>query len=96
VAPAEWYIRERPGKHLPTAPAPQYGARGPNALVATDSAGNVYVADTFDHTIRKIDPTGVVSTLAGMAGVKGSTNGTGSAARFDQPSGVAADDAGNL
>jgi hypothetical protein len=64
--------------------------------VATDSAGNVYVADTYNHTIRKITPTGVVTTLAGMAGIKGSTDGTGSAARFDQPSGVTTDGAGNV
>ena len=61
-----------------------------------DSAGNVYVADTFNHTIRKITPAGVVSTLAGLAGSIGTANGTGSAARFNYPEGVAVDSAGNL
>ena len=64
--------------------------------VATDSAGNVYVGDTANHTIRKITPAGVVSTLAGAAGVPGSTDGTGAAARFDSPRGVATDSAGNV
>ena len=64
--------------------------------VAVDSAGNVYVADTTNATIRKITPAGVVSTLAGLAGVNGSANGTGSAARFFNPYGVAVDSAGNV
>jgi hypothetical protein len=64
--------------------------------VAVDSAGNVYVADTGNQTIRQITPAGVVSTLAGLAGVSGSANGTGSNARFYQPEGVAVDKVGNV
>ena len=64
--------------------------------VAVDSAGNVYVADTNNHTIRKVTPAGVVTTLAGLAGRWGSADGTGSAARFNYPSGVAVDSAGNV
>ena len=64
--------------------------------VATDSAGNVYVADFYNHTIRKITPTGDVRTLAGMAGVVGSADGTGSAASFNFPQGVATDIGGNV
>jgi len=64
--------------------------------VAVNSAGNVYVADTYNHTIRKVTPGGVVTTLAGLAGSSGSANGTGSAARFNYPRGVAVDSAGNL
>jgi secreted PhoX family phosphatase len=64
--------------------------------VAVDSAGNVYVADDFNATIRKVTAGGVVTTLAGAAGVSGSADGTGAAASFDFPQGVAVDGAGNL
>ena len=64
--------------------------------VAADKAGNVYVADTNNHTIRKVTPTGVVTTLAGAAGLSGSANGTGSAARFNGPYSVAVDGSGNV
>jgi hypothetical protein len=43
--------------------------------IATDSAGRVYVADTDNHTIRKIDPAGGVTTLVGVAGMIGFTPG---------------------
>ncbi len=64
--------------------------------LAVDAAGNVYVADTANHTLRKITPAAVVSTLAGLAGSSGSADGTGSAARFTQPRGLAVDTAGNV
>lgn len=64
--------------------------------VATDGAGNVYVADTGNSTIRKMTSDGVVTTLAGLAGVPGDTDGTGSNARFRSPSGMAVDSAGNI
>ncbi|MDE2075586.1 MAG: hypothetical protein KGI91_00750 [Burkholderiales bacterium] len=67
----------------------------PNGI-ATDSAGNVYVAELANNTIRKITPAGVVSTLAGTAGAQGSVDGIGAAARFDHPSSVATDSAGNV
>ena len=68
---------------------------GPGA-VATDSAGNVYVADTGNSTIRKITPSGTVTTLAGTAGAIGHADGTGAAARFFSPHGIATDSAGNV
>jgi len=63
--------------------------------VANDAAGNVYVADLFNHLIRKITPAGAVSTFAG-SGAPGNTNGTGTAASFNAPIGVACDLAGNV
>jgi sugar lactone lactonase YvrE len=64
--------------------------------VAVDSMGNVYVADSFNATIRKITPAGGVTTLAGLAGSPGSADGTGSAARFASPQGVAMDSLNNV
>ena len=64
--------------------------------IAVDTAGNVYVADTANDTIRKITPGGIVSTLAGLAGHPGSNDGMGAAARFRNPWGVAVDRLGNV
>ena len=64
--------------------------------VAVDSAGTVYVADTYNSTIRKITPAGLVSTLAGSALSTGSVDGVGSAARFNNPKGIAVDSAFNV
>ena len=67
--------------------------RRPSA-VAADAAGNFYVIETLNHTVRKISAAGDVTTVAGLAGVTGSSNGTGSAARFNWPEGIAVDAAG--
>ncbi len=64
--------------------------------VAVDRTGNVYVADTGNYTIRKITPAGAVTTFAGTAGLQGSVDGTGVAARFFQPTGIAVDRTGNV
>jgi sugar lactone lactonase YvrE len=64
--------------------------------VAVDSAGNVYVADFGNCTIRKITPAGAVTTLAGLAGKSGTADGTGSDGRFSLPSSVAVDKSGNV
>lgn len=61
-----------------------------------DGSGNIYVADFLNHTIRKITPAGVVSTLAGLAGLWGNADGTNSNARFFEPEAVVVDGSGNL
>jgi len=64
--------------------------------VAVDEAGNTYVADTDNHLVRKITAAGVVTTLAGKVGVCGNEDGTGNAASFCRPTGIAVDKAGNV
>jgi hypothetical protein len=80
------------------------GANG-NALfnypwgIAVDSATNLYVADSSSSTIRKISPVGanwVVTTIAGLAGNPGSSDGTNSQARFNNPGSLAMDAARNI
>jgi sugar lactone lactonase YvrE len=63
--------------------------------VAIDASFNVYVADFGNNLIRKISPAGSVTTLAG-SGAQGSADGTGKAASFKTPTGVAVDAAGNV
>ena len=65
------------------------------AGVTVDSSGNLYVADCNNQRIRKITPAGVVTTLAGN-NVEGSIDGTGTAASFDEPVGIAVDSSGTL
>lgn len=64
------------------------------AGIAVDAAGNVYAID--NSAVRKITPAGEVTTLAGMPGVTGDVDGTGTAARFNRPWGIAADAAGTV
>jgi len=66
------------------------------SAIAVDQIGNVYVADSSNETIRKITPGGVVTTLAGKAGVRGSADGTGSSAQFFYPAGITIDQNGDL
>lgn len=64
---------------------------------AVDSAGNLLIADTANHAIRKVKPSGIISTVAGTgtAGTSGDED-SATSARLDSPRGIAADDAGNL
>lgn len=66
------------------------------AGVVADARGNLYVADSGNHVIRRIDRDGTVSTLAGMAGMAGDANGVARSARFRNPQSLAIDAEGNL
>lgn len=63
--------------------------------IAADKAGNIYVADTYNNMIRKIDPSGVVTTIAGKI-KKGRVDGKGAAASFFHPDGIAIDNNNNI
>lgn len=65
------------------------------AGIAVDSSGNVFVADYYNHKIRMITPSGLVTTYVG-SGYSGSSDGTGTAARFNYPCGLCIDEAGTL
>ncbi len=67
------------------------------SAIALDNNGYIYVADFGNHMIRKISPTGAVTTLAG-SGMAGYSDGTGNAAAFmfNSPSGIAVDVSGNI
>ncbi|MFI5136248.1 MAG: putative Ig domain-containing protein [Sphingobacteriales bacterium] len=68
----------------------------PSASV-TDASGNIYVADAGNNAIRKIDPTGAVTTFAGSSsGSSGFTDANGTSALFNSPEGIALDASGNL
>jgi len=64
--------------------------------LAVDSAGNIYLADTGNNVIRKINAAGVVTTAAGQVGVAGALDGLVANALFNSPKGVAVDGAGNI
>lgn len=73
------------------------GARFNNPKgIAVDRSGNLYVDDNGNFTIRKITPTGIVTTIAGRAGQSGYINGTGADARFGCTSGIIVDKNSNL
>lgn len=77
-------------------PATEAGLHWPTAL-AFDPGGNLYIADTFNHAIRRLAPDGTISTVVGD-GVEGDRGdgGPASQARLDEPFGVAVDDDGTL
>ena len=68
------------------------------AGVALDDSGNLYIADTGNHCIRKVDTSGIISTVAGQ-GANGGFSGDGgpdTSAKLRSPEGITADDSGNL
>ncbi|GAB2878356.1 hypothetical protein GCM10027046_02960 [Uliginosibacterium flavum] len=64
--------------------------------LALDSFGNLFVADSVSHTIRKVSSAGAVSTFAGFAGSMSGSNGTGSSARFASPEALTVDASNNV
>ncbi len=68
---------------------------GPSGL-AVDSAGNVFMSDAGNHTIRKLSTEGVVSTIAGLAGSPGEVDGVGAGARLWYPASIGIEPSGNL
>jgi sugar lactone lactonase YvrE len=61
-----------------------------------DASGNLLVADTYNHAIRRITPDGTVTTLAGNTGSAGNQDGTGTRAYFNRPTGITIDASGNI
>ncbi|MGB3947487.1 MAG: T9SS type A sorting domain-containing protein [Bacteroidia bacterium] len=67
------------------------------AAVATDAAGNVYISDTYNHAIRKVNTSGIISTVAGGNGIGYSGDGgVATSAEFNFPWGLTVDNAGNI
>ena len=64
--------------------------------IAFDSAGNMFISDTGNRTIRRMTPAGVVTTIAGYPGARGTADGVGSTARFYSPGRLTVDGAGNI
>ena len=65
--------------------------------VAVDGAGNLYIADQYNHRIRKVDSTGTITTIAGTGERRfGGDGGPAIQAQLDEPTGVVVDGAGNL
>jgi sugar lactone lactonase YvrE len=66
------------------------------AGLAIDSNGSIYLADSGNRTIRKLEATGLVTTVAGAVGLREVQDGIGSAVRFDEPVGMAIDTQGKV
>jgi NHL repeat-containing protein len=64
--------------------------------LAVDGAGNIYVADTGNETIRMITPNGFVTTIGGVTDVAGAADGFGAGVLFSLPSGIAVSASGNI
>jgi len=75
-------------------PAAKFG-NSPDGVVV-DSAGNIFVADTANYTIRRIDSSATVTTIAGKAGVQGTLDGPVASATLNYPKGLTLDSTGSL
>ena len=103
TASAAWIPRElsplsrEPGSEAPAGTAGRQSRRNwPSPpVVAADSAGNLYIADSSNHRIRRVDSSGTITTVAGGGSADGD-NVPAVQARLSRPSGVVLDGAGNL
>jgi hypothetical protein len=82
------------GTDAPSGPATSAQFGSPNGL-GFDNVGNLYVAD-YTGNVRKVTPSGAVTTLAGAFNVSGEVDGTGTAARFNAPYACTTDATGNV
>ena len=73
---------------------PSAGMFGPSGI-ASDASGNLYVSD-YNHVVFRVTNSGVVTTVAGLAGTPGNVDGTGARARFTYPEGLALKSTGEL
>ena len=89
-APGQATIQE-----LPQGLSPSAGLSAPAGLVI-DSTGNSYIVDSLNDRILKLDIAGNMVLLAGARGVPGSADGSGAAAHFNEPLGIALGSDGNL
>lgn len=98
VSPAKVVTLLAGGKGIPgSVDGPGSDARFQNpGGLALDPSGNLLVADTGNHTIRRVAPDGTVTTLAGAAGLPGATNAVGALARFNAPFGIAVLSSGSV
>ena len=69
---------------------------GATRICLDPTSGNLYVADTFNHVIRKVTPSGAVTTIAGQPGVSGLRDGDAGSALFTAPAAITCDAAGNI
>jgi len=76
-------------------PATEAALNSPEG-VAVDAAGNIYIADSFNNRIRKVDTSGVITTIAGNGSPQYTGEGVATQVSLNDPSGVAADNSGNL
>ncbi len=101
-AGTNWVVTTIAGSagHLGSSDGTNSDARffGPQGLAVADD-GTLYIADTYNHVIRRVVPAGtnwIITTIAGIAGAFGAVDGTNSAARFNYPIDVVVDGTGNL
>ena len=95
---------ERPDDSPPTYAEARFFRDGTGAAarfaspegIAVDAKGNLYVTDKLNHTIRKITPSGKVTTLGGKVGASGDSGGIGTEANFSAPLGIAVSPSGEI